>query len=136
MSNHELIENPGGVPVKAWTRGVVIDDKAADQLRNVGKLPIVYKWVAAMPDVHWGIGATIGSVIPTLEAIIPAAVGVDIGCGMMAVRTSLGELSLTGGPTAAARTTAAPGTRRRPGRRMHGRSCAGATRRSSNAIRA
>ncbi|MHC4223664.1 MAG: RtcB family protein [Planctomycetota bacterium] len=89
MSNHELIENPGGVPVKAWTRGVVIDDKAADQLRNVGKLPIVYKWVAAMPDVHWGIGATIGSVIPTLDAIIPAAVGVDIGCGMMAVRTSL-----------------------------------------------
>jgi tRNA-splicing ligase RtcB len=77
------------VPVKAWTRGVVIDDKAADQLRNVGKLPIVYKWVAAMPDVHWGIGATIGSVIPTLDAIIPAAVGVDIGCGMMAVRTSL-----------------------------------------------
>ncbi|MHC4339660.1 MAG: RtcB family protein [Planctomycetota bacterium] len=77
------------MPVKAWTRGVVIDDKAADQLRNVGKLPIVYKWVAAMPDVHWGIGATIGSVIPTLDAIIPAAVGVDIGCGMMAVRTSL-----------------------------------------------
>jgi tRNA-splicing ligase RtcB len=52
-------------------------------------LPFVFKWVAAMPDVHWGIGATVGSVIPTKGAIIPAAVGVDIGCGMMAVQTSL-----------------------------------------------
>jgi tRNA-splicing ligase RtcB len=52
-------------------------------------LPFIYKWVAAMPDVHWGIGATVGSVIPTRGAIIPAAVGVDIGCGMMAVQTSM-----------------------------------------------
>ncbi len=59
------------------------------QLLNVAQLPFVYKWVAAMPDVHWGIGATVGSVIPTRGAIIPAAVGVDIGCGMMAVKTSL-----------------------------------------------
>src|SRR6185436_2848822 len=51
--------------------------------------PFVHGWVAAMPDVHWGIGATVGSVIPTRGAIIPAAVGVDIGCGMMAVRTTL-----------------------------------------------
>ncbi|MHC5052711.1 MAG: RtcB family protein, partial [Planctomycetota bacterium] len=78
-----------GVPIKAWIRGVPFDQKAADQLRNVARLPIVHKWVAAMPDVHWGIGATVGSVIPTSGAIIPAAVGVDIGCGMMAVRTSL-----------------------------------------------
>jgi tRNA-splicing ligase RtcB (3'-phosphate/5'-hydroxy nucleic acid ligase) len=56
---------------------------------NVAQLPFIYKWVAAMPDVHWGIGATVGSVIPTRGAIIPAAVGVDIGCGMMAVQTSL-----------------------------------------------
>src|SRR5262249_53085326 len=56
---------------------------------NVASLPIVHHHVAAMPDVHWGIGATVGSVIPTLRAIIPAAVGVDIGCGMMAVRTTL-----------------------------------------------
>ena len=89
MSNFIRLENEGGVPIKAWVRGVTLDEKAAGQLRNVGKLPIIYKWVAAMPDVHWGIGATVGSVIPTVHAIIPAAVGVDIGCGMMAVRTSL-----------------------------------------------
>ena len=78
-----------GVPIKAWIDGVHADDKALDQLRNVARLPIVHSHVAAMPDVHWGIGATVGSVIPTRGAIIPAAVGVDIGCGMMAVRTSL-----------------------------------------------
>jgi tRNA-splicing ligase RtcB len=89
MSNHLLLPNEGGRPIKAWVQGVEIDDKAAEQLRNVARLPIVYKWVAAMPDVHWGIGATVGSVIPTVDAIVPAAVGVDIGCGMMAVRTSL-----------------------------------------------
>jgi tRNA-splicing ligase RtcB len=88
MSNHELIET-GRAPIKAWIRGVVADDKAIQQLRNVALLPIVHGHVAAMPDVHWGIGATVGSVIPTKGAIIPAAVGVDIGCGMMAVRTSL-----------------------------------------------
>ena len=76
-------------PIKAWTRGVPLEDEALAQLRNVARLPIVHGWVAAMPDVHWGIGATVGSVIPTREAIIPAAVGVDIGCGMMAVKTSL-----------------------------------------------
>src|SRR5262245_62352058 len=69
-------------PVKMWTRGVPVDEKAA-------QLPFIYKWIAVMPDVHHGMGSTIGSVIPTLGAIIPAAVGVDIGCGMMAVRTSL-----------------------------------------------
>ncbi len=70
-------------------RGVPVDEGALTQLRNVAKLPFIYRWVAAMPDVHWGIGATVGSVIPTHKAIIPAAVGVDIGCGMMAVRTTL-----------------------------------------------
>jgi len=89
MAGYELFKNEDGVPIKAWIRGVPFDQKAADQLRNVARLPIVHKWVAAMPDVHWGIGATVGSVIPTSGAIIPAAVGVDIGCGMMAVRTSL-----------------------------------------------
>src|SRR5262245_35564877 len=88
MSNHEHIET-GRAPIKAWIRGVVTDDKAIRQLRNVAQLPIVHGHVAAMPDVHWGIGATVGSVIPTKGAIIPAAVGVDIGCGMMAVQTSL-----------------------------------------------
>src|SRR5580698_4114353 len=78
-----------GVPIKAWTKGVPLEDAACQQLLNVVQLPFIYKWVAAMPDVHWGIGATVGSVIPTRGAIIPAAVGVDIGCGMMAVKTSL-----------------------------------------------
>ena len=87
--SYELIETGKGVPIKAWVRGVPIEKKARDQLRNVAGLPFIHKWVAAMPDVHWGIGATVGSVIPTLGAIIPAAVGVDIGCGMMAVQTSL-----------------------------------------------
>jgi tRNA-splicing ligase RtcB len=78
-----------GVPVKAWVKGVPFEAEAAKQLENAACLPFVYKWVAAMPDVHWGLGATVGSVIPTKGAIVPAAVGVDIGCGMMAVGTSL-----------------------------------------------
>jgi tRNA-splicing ligase RtcB len=68
---------------------VHFDDNAREQLINTAKLPVVFKWVAAMPDVHWGLGATVGSVVPTKGAIIPAAVGVDIGCGMCAVRTTL-----------------------------------------------
>jgi tRNA-splicing ligase RtcB (3'-phosphate/5'-hydroxy nucleic acid ligase) len=82
-------EVPGGVPVKMWTRGVPVEDEAKRQLTNAARLPIVFKHIAAMPDVHFGIGATVGSVIPTLRAIIPAAVGVDIGCGMMACKTTL-----------------------------------------------
>ena len=85
----EVIEVEGGVPIKAWVRGVSLEDAAAQQLRNVARLPCVHGWVAVMPDVHWGVGATVGSVIPTVGAIIPAAVGVDIGCGMAAVRTTL-----------------------------------------------
>jgi tRNA-splicing ligase RtcB len=80
---------PGGVPLKMWTRGVPIEPEAKRQLTNAARLPIVFKHVAAMPDVHFGIGATVGSVIPTIKAIIPAAVGVDIGCGMMACKTTL-----------------------------------------------
>ncbi len=75
------------VPVKVWTRD--IEHEAMQQLLNVAGLPIVHGHIAAMPDVHAGIGATVGSVIPTKAAIIPAAVGVDIGCGMNAVRLSL-----------------------------------------------
>ena len=86
--DYELIETEG-VPIKAWTRGVGVEDAARKQLENVARLPIVFRHVAVMPDVHYGIGATVGSVVPTQHAIIPAAVGVDIGCGMMAVETSL-----------------------------------------------
>ena len=84
-----IYEATDGAPIKHWTRGVQLEDAAHDQLRNVASLPFIHKHVAAMPDVHWGIGATIGSVIATKGAIIPAAVGVDIGCGMMAVQTTL-----------------------------------------------
>ncbi len=77
------------VPIKAWTHGVPFETEAQDQLRRVAALPFVHKWVAVMPDVHAGKGATIGSVIASKKAVIPAAVGVDIGCGMMAVKTSL-----------------------------------------------
>ncbi|MCC6918045.1 MAG: RtcB family protein [Alphaproteobacteria bacterium] len=76
-------------PIKAWTNGVPIEDSALQQLRNVASLPFIHSHIAVMPDVHWGMGATVGSVIPTVGAIVPAAVGVDIGCGMMAVRTSI-----------------------------------------------
>ena len=85
---------PGGVPLKMWTRGVPIEDEAKRQLTNAARLPIVFKHIAAMPDVHFGIGATVGSVIPTLKAIIPAAVGVDIGCGMIACKTTLAAADL------------------------------------------
>jgi tRNA-splicing ligase RtcB (3'-phosphate/5'-hydroxy nucleic acid ligase) len=88
MPSYELIETDG-VPIKAWTRGVGVEDAARKQLENVARLPIVFRHVAVMPDVHFGIGATVGSVIATEHAIIPAAVGVDIGCGMMALETDL-----------------------------------------------
>src|SRR5262245_49970417 len=94
LAGFNLIQPQTGVPIKAWTKGVTLEAEAEKQLRNVAALPFVYKWVAAMPDVHWGIGATVGSVIATQGAIIPAAVGVDIGCGMMAVQTSLKAKSL------------------------------------------
>jgi len=81
------ILNKGKVPVKIFTND--IDHLAMQQLINISQLPIIHQHVAAMPDVHVGKGATVGSVIPTYKAIIPAAVGVDIGCGMNAVRLSI-----------------------------------------------
>ncbi|WND81414.1 RtcB family protein [Lysobacter capsici] len=88
--SYELLHaEQGSVPVKAWVRGVPVDEGARRQLRNIAALPHVGPWVAVMPDVHLGKGATVGSVVPTRGAIIPAAVGVDLGCGMAAVRTTL-----------------------------------------------
>jgi tRNA-splicing ligase RtcB len=87
--NYEVFSPERGAPIKAWTLGVPVEAAAKQQLLNIATLPFIYRWIAVMPDVHLGKGATIGSVIPTKKAIIPAAVGVDIGCGMMAVRTSL-----------------------------------------------
>ena len=80
-----IIHDEGSVPVRIWTDD--IEPSALQQLRNVARLPFLHPHgVAAMPDVHFGIGATVGSVIATDQAIVPAAVGVDIGCGMIAVR--------------------------------------------------
>lgn len=91
MSNpFELLHAEGSAtPIKGWVRGVPLEQQAHEQLRNIASIPFVGPWVAVMPDVHLGKGATVGSVIPTRGAIIPAAVGVDIGCGMAAVRTTL-----------------------------------------------
>lgn len=89
MKNYQELRGKTGVPIKAWINGVPLEEEARKQLMEVAQMPFVYNHVAVMPDVHLGKGATIGSVVPTLEAIIPAAVGVDIGCGMMAVKTSL-----------------------------------------------
>lgn len=88
-TTYDVMAREGSVPVKMWTRGVPVEDEARDQLSRAAQMPFIFRHVAAMPDVHVGIGATVGSVIPTKGAVIPAAVGVDIGCGMMAARTSL-----------------------------------------------
>ena len=87
--SYDVMHSGSGAPIKMWTRGVPVDEASKRQLLNTSTMPFIYKWLAVMPDVHFGKGSTIGSVIPTKGAIIPAAVGVDIGCGMMAVRTSL-----------------------------------------------
>ena len=77
------------VPIHLWTRIEEVESSALDQLKNIAALPWVFKHVAVMPDVHFGKGATVGSVIAMKDAVAPAAVGVDIGCGMAAVETSL-----------------------------------------------
>jgi tRNA-splicing ligase RtcB len=88
MSNHDIIDGKN-VPIYAWRKGVEFDDNTVRQLSNIAALPIAHHHVAAMPDAHVGIGATVGSVIATKGAVIPAAVGVDIGCGMAAVKLSI-----------------------------------------------
>src|SRR4029434_8322237 len=74
---------------RLWTGDLEVEQEALEQIRAVSKLPILAGPVAVMPDVHLGKGATVGTVIPTRAAIVPAAVGVDIGCGMLAVKTNL-----------------------------------------------
>lgn len=88
-NNYQLLARENGAPVKMWTNGVPVEAEAREQLLKTAKMPFIFSHLAVMPDVHLGKGSTIGSVIPTKGAIIPAAVGVDIGCGMIAVRTSL-----------------------------------------------
>lgn len=81
----QVIKSEKGI-VKAWIDGVELADNARKQLTNLADMPFIHKWVAAMPDAHFGMGATVGSVIATKGAIIPAAVGVDLGCGMIAAK--------------------------------------------------
>jgi tRNA-splicing ligase RtcB len=88
-NTHETMNVEGGRHIKMWTRGVPVEDGAREQLRKTAKMPFIFKHIAVMPDVHVGIGSTVGSVVPTLNAVIPAAVGVDIGCGMIAAKTTL-----------------------------------------------
>ena len=78
-----------GRPIKHWTEGVLFEEEAQKQLKQLATLPFIYKHLAVMPDVHAGKGSTVGTVLATQGAIIPAAVGVDIGCGMIASKTSL-----------------------------------------------
>lgn len=87
--NYQVFETQKGRPVKAWINGVPLEAQAKAQLLNTAAMPFIYKHIAVMPDVHLGKGSTVGSVIPTMKAIIPAAVGVDIGCGMIAIKTDL-----------------------------------------------
>ncbi|MFF3333424.1 RtcB family protein [Streptomyces sp. NPDC002888] len=90
------VEMPGAkVPIRMWTDPATVEEGALQQLRNVATLPWI-KGLAVMPDVHYGKGATVGSVIAMRGAVCPAAVGVDIGCGMSAVRTSLTANDLPG----------------------------------------
>lgn len=94
MSNFEVIDAGNGRFIKAWRKGVRFEDKAIEQLKATAQLPFIFKYIAAMPDTHWGMGSTVGTVLPTRRAVVPAAVGVDIGCGMMAVRTDLERRAL------------------------------------------
>ncbi|GBU09916.1 RNA-splicing ligase [Gammaproteobacteria bacterium] len=87
--NFDVLKTDQSSPVKMWTIGVPVEEGAKKQLLQAASLPFIYRHIAVMPDVHIGKGSTIGSVIPTKGAIIPAAVGVDIGCGMIAACTSL-----------------------------------------------
>ncbi len=85
----ELIALPQRKPIKAWVKGVPLEEEARRQLINLASMPFIHSHIAVMPDAHMGKGTTVGSVIPTTKAIIPAAVGVDLGCGMIAVKTDM-----------------------------------------------
>lgn len=96
MSENQFsVHEDGGVPIFMWNKGVRFEDAAVQQLVNLSRMPFVFHHVAAMPDCHWGMGATVGSVFATDGAVIPAAVGVDIGCGMLAGKTNLKVEQLT-----------------------------------------
>ena len=87
--NYETMHVEHGADLKLWARGVPVEEEARAQLRKTAAMPFIFRHIAVMPDVHLGKGSTVGSVIPTLQAVIPAAVGVDIGCGMIAAKSTL-----------------------------------------------
>lgn len=120
-SAFEVVNIPGGRPIKMWTEGVPVETDARAQLENIAHMPFIFQHLVVMPDVHLGKGSTIGSVIPTQGAIIPAAVGVDIGCGMIAAKTTLHARDLpdTLGPLRSAIERAVPHGRT-PGKRDEG----------------
>lgn len=92
---YDVIDAGNGKIIKAWRQGVPFEEKAIAQLKNTAQLPFIFKWLAAMPDCHWGMGSTVGTVLPTINAIVPAAVGVDIGCGMMALKLKSTRIELS-----------------------------------------
>ena len=108
--NYDIIHHGQNKPIKAWIRGVQLEPEARQQLLNIASMPFIHEHIAVMPDAHMGKGTTVGSVIPTLGAIIPAAVGVDLGCGLMAVSTNLKASDLPDNikPVRAAIETAVP----------------------------
>jgi tRNA-splicing ligase RtcB len=83
----QTFRDEGGAPVKIWTDDV--EESALKQLHNLATLPFIHKHIAVMPDCHWGMGSTVGSVLPTIRAIVPSAVGVDIGCGVFAQKLNV-----------------------------------------------
>lgn len=94
--NFEVWNGENGKFVKAWTKGVPVEDQAKQQILNAASLPFIYKYACAMPDIHAGMGCTVGSVIPTMGAVVPAFVGSDLGCGMRAARTNLKKEDIDG----------------------------------------
>src|SRR5688572_3111426 len=91
---YDVMHESGRAPVKMWTKGVAVEDGAKAQLAKAAAMPFIYNWIAVMPEGRQGTGSTVGSAIPSLGAVIPAAVGADIGCGMIAARTSLAASDL------------------------------------------
>lgn len=115
--NYESMDVDGGRPIKMWTEGVPVEQAAKQQLANTARMPFVYKHIAVMPDVHLGEGSMIGCVISALGAVIPAAVGADIGCGMTAAKTTLTANDLPdnlSGPPVRSSAPSRTGCRRRP----------------------
>lgn len=96
MKNYNILTDGDKLIAKMWNKHVAIEEAALTQIRQTASLPFVKPYVAVMADCHWGMGSTVGSVVPTEDAVCPSITGVDIGCGMMAVRTNLGLHEIEG----------------------------------------